>query len=157
METNDCSPFSIYQEIFPGDTNSYGTAFGGKILALMDCAAGLAATRFAHGDFVTASLDALEFRAPVRLGEIAEIEARVVYTSKHTCGVKVLVFAVDKATWSRRRCCEGVIFMVAVGEKGRVRAIPQLLPDSEQAKKDWALAESIHREMLQRHSGPANS
>lgn len=150
MTANDASPISIYEEIFPGDTNAYGTAFGGKILSLMDRAAGLAAARFAHGDFVTASLDALEFRAPVKVGEIAEIEAQVIYTSKHTCAMQVFVFAVDKATWSRRSCCRGTIFMVATGEGGRVRAIPQFTPRSAEEKKNWQEAETIHQRMLGR-------
>ena len=146
----DTSPISVHEEIFPGDTNPLGTAFGGRILALMDRAAGLAASRYAHGDFVTASLDALDFKAPVRQGEIAEIEAQVVYTSNHTCGIKVRVFAIDKAQWDKRQCCAGTLFMVAVGPDGKPRAIPQFSPADDCARKAWAEAEAIHKQMLER-------
>jgi len=146
----DTSPISVHEEIFPGDTNAYGTAFGGRILALMDRAAGLAAARYAHGDFVTASLDALDFRAPVRQGEIAEVEAQVVYTSTHTCGIKVRVFAIDKDVWDRRPCCAGTLFMVAIGPDGKPRAIPQFEPSDDCAKKAWVEAEAIQKRMLER-------
>ena len=146
----DTSPISVHEEIFPGDTNPLGTAFGGRILALMDRAAGLAASRYAHGDFVTASLDALDFKAPVRQGEIAEIEAQVVYCSAHTCGIKVRVFAIDKAAWDRRQCCERILFMVAIGDDGRPRAIPQFSPADDCARHAWTEVEAIHKQMLER-------
>lgn len=145
-------PISVFEEIFPGDTNPYGTAFGGRILALMDRAAGLAAARFAHQHFVTASLDALEFSAPVKQGEIAEIEARIVYTSKHTCAAHVRVFAIDKRIWDRRRCCEGTLFMVATGGDGRPLAIPQLVPQTDDERRAWADARAIHEAMLGRRA-----
>jgi acyl-CoA hydrolase len=144
----DASPISVHEEIFPGDTNAYGTAFGGKILALMDRAAGLAASRFAHASFVTASLDALEFSAAVLEGEIAEVEAQVVYTSRHTCAVKVRVFAIDKGSWARRPCCHGTIFMVAMGADGKPHPVPQLSPDGAEARAAWDAAQEIHQRML---------
>jgi acyl-CoA hydrolase len=141
---------TLFEEIFPGDTNAYGTAFGGKILALMDRAAGLAASRFACADFVTASLDSIDFRAPVRQGEIAEVAARVVYTSKRTCGVQVRVWASDKSCWERRPCCVGVIFMVSIGEDGTPQEIPQLTPESDEGRAAWADVEAVHQRMLAR-------
>ena len=146
----DKSPVSVLEEIFPGDTNAYGTAFGGKILALMDRAAGLAASRYAHQHFVTASLDAMEFRAPVRQGQIAEIVAQVVYTSARSCAVKVLVYAAEKTDWRRKFCGRGVFFMVSVDPEGKILTVPALHPRSRQEKEDWQLAHQAHQSMLQR-------
>ena len=146
----DGSPIILLEEIFPGDTNAYGTAFGGKILALMDRAAGLVASRFARLHFVTASLDAMEFSAPVKQGEIAEVEARVVYTSRHTCGVKVHVFAVDKTRWERNPCGQGMFFMVAMGPEGKPMQIPPWTPRSDQEQRAYEEAAEVHRAMLDR-------
>jgi acyl-CoA hydrolase len=141
---------ALFEEIFPGDTNAYGTAFGGKILALIDRAAGLASSRFACANFVTASLDALEFSASVKQGEIAEVEARVVYTSAHTCGVKVSVFAVSKTDWVRRPCCLGTLFMVAIGPDGKPIPVPKLEPAGDDEQKEWNEAAAIHKAMISR-------
>ncbi|MDJ0762464.1 MAG: hotdog domain-containing protein [Myxococcota bacterium] len=146
------TPLSLFEEIFPGDTNAYGTAFGGKILALMDRAAGLAAARFARCNVVTASLDALEFRASVQQGEIAEIVAQVVYTSTHTCGVDVQVFALTKSAWQRRPCCRGILFMVAVGPDSKPLAIPKLNVTSPEEQARWNDAELIHKAMIERRN-----
>ncbi len=144
----DASPLVILEEIFPGDTNAYGTAFGGKILALMDRAAGLAASRFAHSNFVTVSLDALKFKAPVRQGEIAEVRAKVVYTSNHTCGVDVRVYAVDKRQWEHLPCCRGTFFMVAIGPDNQPIAVPKLNPITDHEKAQWSDARAIHQSMI---------
>ena len=149
----DSSPISVYEEIFPGDTNAYGTAFGGNILALMDRAAGLAASRFARCNVVTASLDALHFKAPVLQGEIAEVEAKVVYTSKHTCGVKVRVFSLDKTAWERRPCCTGTIFMVAIDSDSKLLEVPELKPRTETDRAEWDEAMAIHKRMIRKRPG----
>jgi len=150
LSDRDSTTITLIDEIFPGDTNPYGTAFGGRILSLMDKAAGMVAAKFARTDFVTASLDALDFRAPARLGEIVEIEARVVYTSTHTCGIKLVVLGSDKELWERRICCEGVMFMVAIDDAGRPQAIPQLTPETEADREAWAYVESVHKRLLGR-------
>ncbi len=149
---DNTAPICVYEEIFPGDTNAYGTAFGGKILSLMDRAAGLAASRYARCDFVTASLDALDFKAPVRQGEIAEVQAQVVYTSTHTCGIKVSVFAVDKTQWEQRQCCEGVFFMVAKAPEDKAKPVPRLEPKSPSEEKTWEHVQRIHKQMLERRT-----
>jgi acyl-CoA hydrolase len=125
----------------------------------MDRAAGLAASRFGHCNFVTASLDALEFKAPVRQGEIAEVQAMVVYTSSHTCGIKTQVFAIDKLSWNRRPCCTGTLFMVAIGPEGKPVRIPQLEIGSKEAKARWEEAKAIHGRMTKEKRKPrgANS
>jgi acyl-CoA hydrolase len=84
----------------------------------------------------------------VRQGEVAEVVAQVVYTSAHTCGIKLQVNAIDKTTWSRRSCCQGTILMVAIGERGKPLRIPQLVPETEQEIRDWDEVAEVHRRML---------
>lgn len=152
MTENDAhrTPVVLLEEVFPGDTNPYGTAFGGRILALMDRGAGLAASRYAHQHFVTASLDAVDFHAPIRQGEIVEVVAQVVYTSRHTCGIEVEVSALDKTRWERRPCCRGVMFMVAIGPDGSPRSVTPFEPVTEEERLRWREAEEIHRRRLER-------
>jgi acyl-CoA hydrolase len=123
----------------------------------MDRAADLAASRYAGAHFVTASLDALEFRAPVKQGELVEVTAKVVYTSRHTCAAKVRVFAVDKTKWDKHPCSQGIFFMVALSQEGRPLPIMELVPDGPEARKDWEEARDIHKRMIARMRGSMNS
>ncbi|DAC49423.1 MAG TPA: acyl-CoA thioesterase, partial [Candidatus Thalassarchaeaceae archaeon] len=40
-------PVTLIQEVFPGDTNAYNTLFGGRLLSMMDTAAGIVSSKFA--------------------------------------------------------------------------------------------------------------
>ena len=146
----DLTPITLLEEIFPQDTNPYGTAFGGKILALMDRAAGLAASRFACLHFVTASMTGVEFQGPVRQGEVAQVVASVIYTSRRTCGVRAEVFAVDKTRWEYRHCGQGILFMLALGPDGTPQTLPSFKPRGRQAVREWREAAAIHRQVRSR-------
>jgi len=60
----------------PRDTNQYGTIFGGVILSLIDQAGFVEARRHGAHRWVTASLDAVHFKAPVHLGDVVTLYTR---------------------------------------------------------------------------------
>ena len=114
MEPYSKEPATLIEHVFPGDTNAYDTLFGGKLLSLMDKAGGIACAKFAHREFVTISIDALTFIAPARQGDLLEVTGKVVFTSSHTACTKVTAVAVNKATWEKKKICEGFFFFVAI-------------------------------------------
>ena len=58
-EPRSTEPVVLLNEVFPGDTNALDTLFGGRLMSIMDTAAGMSASKFAHREFVTVSVDAL--------------------------------------------------------------------------------------------------
>lgn len=148
MEPFSREPVTLIEEVFPQDTNSYDTLFGGRLLSVMDKAAGIACSKFAHREFVTISIDTLTFKAPARQGDLIEVTGRVVFTSTHTAGVKVTACAMTKSDWETRVICEGYFFMVAIDSMMRPIPIPQLKPESEDEMNEWAIAEEIRNNML---------
>ncbi|MED5486310.1 MAG: acyl-CoA thioesterase, partial [Candidatus Thermoplasmatota archaeon] len=77
-EPYSVEPVTKIDEVFPQDTNAYNTLFGGRLMSIMDTAAGMVASKFAHREFVTVSVDALKFRRPAYQGDLIETTARVV-------------------------------------------------------------------------------
>ena len=67
----------LLEMIFPEQANHYGTLFGGTALSLMAKADFIAATRRSRRHVVLAASDRVAFVVPVRVGELAEITARV--------------------------------------------------------------------------------
>ncbi len=63
--------------VFPTDTNSLGTIFGGTLVAWMDKVAAFAAIRRARCTVVTAAIEGIDFRVPIRQGDLVELFARV--------------------------------------------------------------------------------
>ena len=46
-ESKKSDPVIQLNEVFPGDTNALNTLFGGRLMSIMDTAAGMAAANFA--------------------------------------------------------------------------------------------------------------
>jgi len=104
--------------IMPNQTNHYGTLFGGHALGLMDHAGWIAATRCAHRTMVTVASDRVEFKVPVRAGQLVELVARVTRIGRTSVTVAVDMFAEEVATGERRLATSGSFVFVAVDEDG---------------------------------------
>src|SRR6476646_11144153 len=77
--------------VLPSHANALGTIFGGRIMAWIDIAAAIAAGRHARRVVVTASIDALHFLAPVKLGHYVHIRAMVNFAARTSLEVGVRV------------------------------------------------------------------
>ena len=112
--------------VFPGQTNHYGTLFGGQALALMDKAAFVVASRYARRSVVTASSEKVDFHVPVKQGQLVELVARVVSTGKSSMAVEVDLFAEDLLTGDRQLATRGRFVLVALDAHGHPTSIPKL-------------------------------
>lgn len=74
----------------PKDTNQYGTIFGGVILSYIDQAGFVEARRHGVHRWVTASLDRVDFKAPIGLGDTVNF-----FTSVSRLGTKSVTVAVE--------------------------------------------------------------
>lgn len=112
--------------VLPGDTNHLGTAFGGKIMQWIDICAAIAAQRHAGGVVVTASIDSLEFRKPIRQGDIVTLKACVNASWKTSMEVGVKVEAENPLTRQQIQACKAYLTFVALDEQGQRRQVPSL-------------------------------
>jgi acyl-CoA hydrolase len=131
----------------PPDANVMGTAFGGRIAAWTDLAASMAAMRHARLPVVTASIDTLAFLAPVRIGDMAILQAQVTAVFRTSMEVAVEVLAEDPRTGARHRCCDAWLTFVALGADGRPTEVPPLLVDTaeERSREEAARARRASR------------
>jgi len=79
--------------MMPKDTNARGTIFGGVILSYIDQAAAVAAYKQSNKNFVTKAMNAVEFVAPVHLGDVVSFYANIVRFGTTSLTVKVDVEA----------------------------------------------------------------
>ena len=146
-ESHSLEPVVLLNEVFPGHTNSMNTLYGGRLMSLMDTAAGMVSSKFAHSEFVTVSVDALKFRRPGYLGDIIGTTARVVWTSPHTVGVHVVSCRLSRSEWEGEEICSGFFFMVAVDSDMRPAGTPQFTPESDEEKRLWNRAQAARDAM----------
>ncbi|HVO21866.1 MAG TPA: hotdog domain-containing protein [Anaeromyxobacter sp.] len=126
--------------IMPSDANVYGTAFGGIVMQWIDLAAAMAAMRHARLPVVTASVDQLNFTAPLKVGEMAILAARLNATFGSSMEVEVEVVSENPLTGARQRGCDAFLTLVALGPDGRPSRVPPLLFESEAERERAAQA-----------------
>src|ERR687895_2042291 len=108
----------LAQLVMPNQTNHHGTLFGGHALGLMDHAGWIAATRYARRTMVTVASDRVEFKVPVRAGQLVELVARVSRIGRTSVTAAVDMFAEDVATGERRLATSGSFVFVAGDDPG---------------------------------------
>src|SRR5262252_5605004 len=87
--------------VLPEDTNSQGTIFGGRVLALIDKCASIVALRHAHSQVVTAQIDSVEFVSGVRVGQVLVLHGRVNEVFRSSMEIEVEVHSEDPLTGQR--------------------------------------------------------
>ena len=112
-------------------------------MALIDKAAAIAAVRHCRTNVVTASVDSLTFRAPVRLGHILRLLAAVNAGFHTSMEVGVKVVSEDPLSGRQAHCCSAYVTMVALDATGRPALVPALLPKTPEDRRR-------QREALQR-------
>ena len=122
MRPSEAGEVCIVDLVFPDHANHLGTLFGGQALAWMDKAAFIAASRHARRSVVTARSERVDFRAPVRTGQLVEVRARVVSQGRSSMQVDVSLFAEDLLDGARTLCCSGRFVMIALDGHGRPAA-----------------------------------
>ncbi len=127
--------------VLPGDTNAIGTIFGGKVMAWIDIAAAIAAGRHARRVVVTASIDALHFLAPVKVGHILHIKAMVNFASRTSMEVGVRVDSENPLTGERMHTASAYTTLVALNDLGRPIPVPPIEPDSPEEKRRYSEAQ----------------
>ncbi|MCQ4164296.1 acyl-CoA thioesterase [Tahibacter harae] len=123
----------LIEIVFPDHTNHLGTLFGGQALAWMDKAAFVVATRYARRTVVTARSEQVDFRQPVRQGQLVELIARIVATGRSSMQVEVDLIAEDPLSGDARLCTRGRFTMIALDAHGSptaVSALPAVAQDS---------------------------
>lgn len=103
----------------PRDTNPYGTIFGGVILGYIDQAGFVEARRHGAHRWVTASMDRVDFKAPVRLGDIVTFYTRTERAGTSSVTVVVEVEAERYLTGDIVRVTEATMTLVAVNAAGK--------------------------------------
>lgn len=120
--------------VSPPDANNHGTIFGGKVMAYIDEVGAMAAMKHSRKAVVTASIDSVEFLAPVRVGDAIHVQAFVVSTGQTSMEVAAKVFSEDLLTGNRTLTSTSFVTFVALDEEGRPTEVPDVEPESEEEK-----------------------
>ena len=123
--------------VFPSDSNGIGNLFGGRLMQYIDLVAAMAASRHARAITITASMDHLDFVAPVKVGELLILKASVnrAYRTSMEVGVRVMVE--DVRAQKLRHVSSAYLTFVAVDREGNKLLVPPVIPETDHQKRRY--------------------
>ncbi len=145
------SQTTMTELMMPHMANLLGNVFGGVILSLVDRAAAVAAIRHAGGPCVTVSVDQVDFKEPIHVGELVVAKASVNYVGRTSMEVGVKIHAEDVPTGTRRHTNTCYVTFVAIDNQGRPRSVAPVVPETSEEKRRYAAAEA-RRALRRRHA-----
>ena len=146
------------QLMMPQHANVLGNVFGGVILAMMDTAAAISAIRHARTPCVTASVDRVDFREPVHVGDLVIMKASVNYVGRTSMEVGVRVETEDLRTGTRRHTNSCYLTFVALDGNGQPTRVPPLkLETPEEIRRNAAAKQRRARRLQEREAEAARA
>lgn len=132
----------------PQHANNLGHVFGGVILSMIDRTAAVAAIRHARNACVTVSIDRVDFREPIHLGDLVVMKANVNFAGRTSIEVGVRVEAEDLITGVRRHTNSCYMTFVAIDREGRPVPVPAVIPMTPEEERWYAAAQERRRRRL---------
>ncbi|MDE3125598.1 MAG: acyl-CoA thioesterase [Bacteroidota bacterium] len=125
--------FTVMNElVLPNDTNSFGNLMGGRLMYWMDIAAALSAMKHSNTPCMTASVDNISFKNPIKLGNIVHIEAKVTRAFNTSMEIHLKVWGEDSLHQYQYESNEAYFTFVALDPNGKPRPVPALIPETEE-------------------------
>jgi acyl-CoA hydrolase len=121
--------------VLPNDTNTFGNLMGGRLMYWMDIAAALSAMKHCGAPVVTASVDNISFEAPIKLGNVVHIEAKVSRAFNTSMEVHLKVWGENALQQKKYKSNEAYYTFVSLDSNGKPQNVPQLVAETDEEKK----------------------
>ena len=128
------SLITMNELVLPNDTNTLNNLMGGRLLHWMDIAAAISAQRHCNRIVVTASVDNVSFKHPIKLGDVVTINAKVTRAFNTSVEVRLDVWAENIPSGTRVKSNEAYYTFVALDQDGKTIPIPELIAETDEEK-----------------------
>jgi acyl-CoA hydrolase len=124
--------------VLPATTNPLGKLLGGHVMHLVDIAAAMAASRHSNSYVVTASVDYIDFRNPINIGEIVILKSQVNRVFHTSMEVGVKVFSENALTGERKHTTTAYVTFVAIDAVTKQpKAVAPLILKTPDERRRW--------------------
>jgi acyl-CoA hydrolase len=151
------SQSTISEMMMPHMANGLGNVHGGVLLGMIDRVGAVAAIRHARRVCVTVSVDQVDFREPIHLGELVTMQAMVNYVHRTSLEVGVRVEAENLLTGVRRHTNSCYLTFVAIDDVGRPVEAPKVVPETDEEQQRYRAAEMRRAQRIEHARAKAAS
>jgi acyl-CoA hydrolase len=128
------SMVSMTELVLPNDTNTLNNLMGGRLMHWMDIVSAIAAQKHSNRIVVTASVDNISFKHPIRLGNVVTLKAKVTRAFSSSMEVRIDVDAEDIPSNTKTESNSAFFTFVAVDQLGRPIDVPEVEPETAEEK-----------------------
>jgi acyl-CoA hydrolase len=136
-ETPRRHQLEVCRIVFPEDAIAGSLMFAGSLMMDLDQVASIVALRYARGPVVTASVDALDFVHPIRVGEIVHYRAALNAVGRTSMEIGVRVLSENPLTGQIAHTCSTFVTMVHMDLDGRPQPLPPYEPQTPDERRRW--------------------
>lgn len=137
----------MVEVVLPQEANVLGNILGGRVMHLVDIAAAISAHRHSRSVCVTAAVDHVDFRNPIRVGELIVLRASVNRAFHTSMEIGVKVFSENMLTGKRNHTTSAYVTFVAIDEDRNPKLVPRLICETAEDRRRYreALARRRYR------------
>ncbi|HHU91455.1 MAG TPA: acyl-CoA thioesterase [Clostridiaceae bacterium] len=146
------SMIEMRELVLPNDANILGNLLGGRLLHWVDVAGAMAASRHAKSIVATVSIDSVEFKHPVKVGEMILLKARLTWVGRTSMEVLVEVCSENYLSGETIFTNRAYITFVAVDENNKPVPVPGLILETEEEIRENKEAIKRREQRLLRRS-----
>ena len=136
-KTREASKSIMSELVLPNDTNLIGNLLGGRLLHWIDIAGALAASKHANGLVATVTMDTIEFKHPIRVGNIVTLFSYVTWTGKTSIEVAVEVHAEDTFSGAVTFINRTYLVFISIDKLGDKRPTVPLICSNEAEEAEF--------------------
>jgi len=138
QKTPSESCVTMTELVLPNDTNTLHNLMGGKLMHWMDINTAIAAQKHSNRIVVTASADNISFGKPISLGDVVTLTAKVTRSFNSSMEVYCEVWAESIPSGKKFKSNSAYFTFVAVDQSGRPIDVPELVPETDDEKEQYA-------------------
>lgn len=143
------SAIEMIEIVLPSDANHFGNVIGGKVMHLVDIAGAMSAIRHCRRPVVTASVERLDFRHPIKVGHFIILRAGINYVGRSSIEVSVQVLSEDPLTGEQRHTSTAYLTFVALDDAGQPMEVPALILETEEERHRYEVARLRRQQRLE--------
>ncbi|PKM52232.1 MAG: acyl-CoA thioesterase [Firmicutes bacterium HGW-Firmicutes-7] len=133
--------------VLPNDTNLIGNLLGGRLMYWVDIVGALAASRHCRNVVATVQVDSIDFKNPIKRGDMVELYAKLTWVGRTSMEVKISVYSENLFTGEKILTNEAFVVFVSLDRFRKPVEVPGLMIETEEEKEEWekAIGRKAHR------------
>jgi acyl-CoA thioesterase YciA len=122
-QINPRGELSLRTLAMPADANPAGDIFGGWVMSQMDIGSALCAVERTKSRVVTVAVDRMNFIAPVHVGDVLCVYAKVDKVGRTSLNIHVEAWVLRDRQGERVQVTKGTFIFVALDDEGKPKTI----------------------------------